>query len=262
MLLGPGRRHLVAVGARRLVAMMAVGDEHRLRPQEPGHLGYRCLVNNGPHPARHSQVISRLHRRLAGHGGIERLLHLALRVGVEPKHLAEVGPAGTGEQQAILLRAAHRLLVGMDVAGAKPLEPHPRHHAPADELPPLDLELLVVDVERRRRLLHHHPLLPPRLQILGGPGVFVALLVIARLLPVELQPDHVGRVLLVELRLQVRIDHVVGRRDHLRQRADVLGVVAEATERGDGGHGARCLEGVRTGVEKRRNRSTRVTRFP
>ena len=40
------------------------------------------------------------------------------------------------------------------------------------------------------------------------------------------------------------IDHVIGRRDHLRQGADVLGVVAEAAKRGDRGHDDPCGTGA------------------
>ena len=59
---------------------------------------------------------------------------------------------------------------------------------------------------------------------------------VAGLFAVELQPDDVGGVPLVERFLERRIDDVVGWRDHLRQGADVLGVVAEAAKRRDGGH--------------------------
>ena len=240
---------LVAVVAGGLVAVVAVGDEDRLRPHQPGHFRGHGLVGQRPHPALHAQVVGGLERRLAGHGLVEQGLHLPLRVRVEAEDLAEVCLAGPREQQPVLLRPAHRLLVGMDVAGAESLQAHAGHHAAADVLLPLHLKLLVVDVEGRRRLLHHHPLLPPLLQELGSPGVFVGGLAVARLLPVELDPDHVGRVPLVELRLEGGVDDVVGGRDHLRQGADVLGVIAEAAERSDGGHACPCFGGRKSKPE-------------
>ena len=97
MLLRPGLGHFVAVVAGRLVAVMAVGDEHRLRPHQAGHLGRHRLVGHRPHHALHAQVVGGLHRRLPGHHVLEQLLHLASRVGIEPKHLAEVGLAGPRE---------------------------------------------------------------------------------------------------------------------------------------------------------------------
>ena len=133
----------------------------------------------------------------------------------------------------------------MDVAGAETLEADARHHPPANERASLHLELLMVDVECRGRLLHHHPLVAPGAEELRRPGVLVRPLVIPRLLPVEFDADHVGGVPLVERLLERSIDDVVRRGDHLRQGADVLGVVAEAAERGDVGHGGGSFLGVR-----------------
>ena len=240
-----GGGDLVPVVAGSLVTVVAVGDEHRLRSHQPGHLRRHCLIRQRPHPALHAEVVGRLQRRLPRHDRIEELLHLPFGVGIEPEHLTQICPAGPREEETVLLRARHRLLVGMDVAGAEPLQANPRHHPPANEGAPLDLELLVVDVERRGRLLHHHPLVAPATKELRRPGVLVRPLVIPRLLPVELDPDHVGGVPLVERLLERRVDDVVRRGDHLREGADVLGVVAEAAERGDVGHGGESFLGVR-----------------
>ena len=223
--------------------MVAIGDEHRLRSHQPGHLRRHRLVGERPHPALHAEVVGRLQRRLPRHDGIEELLHIPFGVGIEPEHLAQIRPAGSREEETVLLRARHRLLVGMDVAGAEPLQANSRHHPAAHKRSPLDLELLVVDVERRGRLLHHHPLVAPTAEELRRPGVFVCPLVIAGLLPIELDPNHVGGVPLVERLLERRVDDVVRRGDHLREGADVLGVVAKAAERGNVGHGGRSFLG-------------------
>ncbi len=227
--------------------MVAVGDEHRPGPQQSRHLRRHSLVDDRPHLARHTLVVGGLDRRLPCHGGVEQCLHLAGRIRIEAKHLAEIHPAGPHQEQPILLRPRHRLLVGMDVAGAESLQPHPGHHPAADKRLPLELKCLVVDVERRRGLLHEHALSLPLLEKPGGPGVPVQAVVVTGLLAVELQPHHVRRVTIVERGLQGVIDHVVGRRDHLRERADMLGVVAESTERGDGGHGSGVPETARAG---------------
>jgi len=250
VLRGPGRRHLVAVVTGRLVAVMAVGDEHRLGPHQPGHLGGHRLVGQRPHPALHAQVVGGLDRRLAGHRLVEQVLHLPPGIRVEAEHLAEVRPAGPREQESVLLGAAHRLLVRVDVAGAEPLQANAGHDAAADVPRSLDLELLVVDVQGRGRLLHDDPFVSPLPQELRRPRVLVRPFVVAWLLPVEFQADHVGGMPLVELRLQGPVDDVVGGRDHLRQGADVLGVIAEAAERGDGGHAgpSGCGEEIEVGI--------------
>ena len=233
----PGGRHLVTVVAGCLVAVVTVGDEHRLGPHQPGDPGRDGLVRQRPHPAPDAEMVGGLDRGLAGHGGVEHPLHLAVGVGVQAEHLTEVGPAGPGEEQTVLLGTRHRLLVGMDVAGAESLQADAGHDAAADVPRALDLELLMVDVKDGRRLLHDHPLLAPVAQEAGGPGVLVAPLVVPRLLAVELQADDVGGVLFVEPGLQGGVDDVVGGRDDLGQGADVRGVVAEAAKGRDGGHG-------------------------
>ena len=77
--------------------------------------------------------------------------------------------------------------------------------------PALD-EHLVVDVDRRVALGEQHALAEPVAQEPRGPRVAVVVLVVARLVLVEDQPDDVRRMLLVELVLQRGIDDVVRRR--------------------------------------------------
>ena len=96
-------------------------------------------------------------------------------------------------------------------------------------------EHLVIDVDRRLGLGEQHALAQPVAQQPGGARVAIVVLVVARLVAVEDQPHDVGRVLLVELLLQLGVDHVVRRRDDVAQRADVAEVVANAAE------GLRCL---------------------
>ena len=72
-----------------------------------------------------------------------------------------------------------------------------------------------------------HPRRLPVLEQSLRPRVAVVhLVVVARLDAVEDQADDVAGMLLVELLLQLGVDHVVGRGDHVAQGADVAQVVA------------------------------------
>jgi hypothetical protein len=61
-------------------------------------------------------------------------------------------------------------------------------------------------------------------------------LVVARFVLVENQPHDVGRMLVVQLLLQVGIDHVIRRRDDVAERANMAKVIANAAEGLDVGH--------------------------
>ena len=101
-------------------------------------------------------------------------------------------------------------------------------------------EHLVIDVDRRLGLGEQHAFAPPAAQEPRRPRVAVVVLVIARLVAVENQPHDVGRMLVVERGLQLGIDHVVRRRDDVRERADVAEVVADTAEGLDVRHGSEC----------------------
>ena len=102
----------------------------------------------------------------------------------------------------------------------------------------------MIDVDRRLGLGEQHAFAAPVLQKLRGPRVAVVGVVVARLVAVEDQADDVGRMLLVELRPAARADHVVGRSDHVAQRADVAQVVTKSAKGLNFGHGGQAL-GVR-----------------
>ena len=63
-----------------------------------------------------------------------------------------------------------------------------------------------------------------------GTRVPIVVVVVAGLVLVQNQPHDIGRVLVVERVLKVRVDHVIGRRDHVAQRADVAEVVANSAK--------------------------------
>ena len=92
-------------------------------------------------------------------------------------------------------------------------------------------ELLVIDVDGRVGLGGQHPVVTPLLVEPSGAGVaIVRLVIVTRLDPVQVDADETLGVQLVEVLLQLRPNHVVGRRDHVGQRADAAEVVTDATE--------------------------------
>ncbi len=206
-----GRREFVAVVAGRLVAMVAVGDEYRLRAHGLLNLGDRFRVGQRPHPVLHAEVIFRFHTRATGNRRFGDLLGLVRRVGEQAEDLREVRLASLGQHETIGLRAGERLFVRVDIALAETLELHAAHEAAARVGAAGIIERLMVDVDRGLRFRMEHPFAAPVLQILGGAGVLVRLVVVARLFAVEFQAHEVRRVLLVELLLKLRADHVVRR---------------------------------------------------
>ena len=166
----------------------------------------------------------------------EDVLGFVLRIGIQAEDLAEVRLARGPQLEPVGLRAAVRFFVRIDVAFAEPLEPHAAHEAAARVRRAAFGEHLVIDVDRRVGLGEQHALALPLPQQPGRARVAIVVLVIARLVPVEDQPHDVGRVLVVEPLLQLGVDHVVRRRDHVAQRADVAEVVANAAKGLDVGH--------------------------
>ena len=89
---------------------------------------------------------------------------------------------------------------------------------------------LVVNVKRRVIVLAQDALAQPVLEKPAARAVSVCHAAVAGLIPVQLEPDDVIRAGLVELVLQAGVDHVVGRRHHVGERADTGHVVADTAE--------------------------------
>ena len=100
----------------------------------------------------------------------------------------------------------------------------------------LDLEVLVVDVERLGGIADQHVVGLPVAQEGGGAGVAVLAVAVAGLLLVEDEADDVVGAAVVEGLLQRGVDDVVGRGDHVAEGADAAQVVAVSAERADVGH--------------------------
>ena len=144
----PASRPLVAVLQAGLVAMVAVGDEDRLGRHQAADGGLRLLVVDDPEPVLDAEVVGRHQRRAVAQARLDGAEHLAVGVGIEAEDRAEVEPGRVVERQPVGLRAGERLLVRVDLPLAERLQPDPRQEAPAGVRRPLDLEGLVVDVER------------------------------------------------------------------------------------------------------------------
>ena len=179
----------------------------------------------------------------------ENVLSLVFRIGKQAEDLAEVRAARAPQLQPVGLRGAVRLLVRVDLAFAEPLEPAAAHEAAARVLDAAILKHLVIDVDRRVGLGEQHALALPHAQLPRRTRVAIVVFVVAGLVLIENQPHDVGRVLVVQLLLQLAIDHVVRRRDDVAERTDVTKIVADAAEGGDIWHG-------KVGVESRGSRTS------
>ena len=210
--------------------MVSVSDEHGLGTHQTSHGRDGGDVAHRPQPMDHAQVIDGFQRRDARRGLLEPILDFIFRIGIEAEYLAEVCLARSGEQQPVRLGAGHGLFVRIDLALAEALQPAACHEAaPGDGLA-VEREHLVIDVDGCLGLAEQHTLVAPIAQKLGRAAVAIAVLVVAGLFAIEDQSHYVGGVLLVELLLQRRADHVVRRRHHVAQRADMAQVVTKSAE--------------------------------
>ena len=117
---------LVAELEAGLVAMVAVGDEDRLRrPISPCDRGVRRLVVDRPEPVDDAEVVRRLERGPVADAGLGGAEDRAFGVGIEAEDRAEVVPGRIEEGEAVGLGAGERLLVRIDPPLAERLEPDP-----------------------------------------------------------------------------------------------------------------------------------------
>ena len=227
--------HEPAVLERRLVAVVAVGDDER-PPGEPGaHALDQPRVVRAPEVVHDPPAVVEGDQRRPGGRGDQRRLHRAVGVGVEGEDLAEVRLAGLEQPQPVGLRPAHRRLVGEGPA-AELVERDARDEPEALEGASRPGVVLAVEVERVGRVLREHPARAPGAP--GGRRARVAVDGAAVLLgAAEDQAHDVVRVAPVELLLLRGGDHVVGRRGDLRHVRHARRVVAHPSERQDSRHG-------------------------
>ncbi len=184
-------------------------------------------------------MIGRHQGRAVAQAGLDDSLDLAFRVGIKPEDRAEVEPGRVVEGQPIGLGAGEGLLVRVDLALAERFEPDPGEETPPGMRLALDLERLLIDVERDVIVLAEQALSQPVLEESGGTRVTTLGRGIAGLCAVELQADRIVRAGLIEPVLQGRVDDVVGGSHHVRQRPDSCNIIADTAERTHVGHGER-----------------------
>ena len=170
----PAAAPLFQVAQARLVAMMAVGDEHRLRPHQPGDRADDVLVADRPQPADDAQVIGRLERQRRPTATSSSACCTApSSSGYRPKTGLRFMCVAWNSFRRSAFGAGHRLLVRIDAALAERLQADAGQEALAREALALDLEVLVIDVQAAGRVLGQHAVGLPVAQAAGGAGVAV-----------------------------------------------------------------------------------------
>ena len=194
---GEALPHAVADGEHGLVAMVAVGDVDLQPRHGAAHDLARRRIRQAPHAVAHADGL--LHvvddRRLLLLF-VQDVVDDVCPVLVEAPDVFELGAGRLREPDPVLQRPLEHLLVGKDPALRVVAQPHRAdetlHLLAADAR---QVELLLVHPERRPHRGAQDPLLPPLRQQVARPRVAVGLLAVARLHPVQDEPDDVVRVL-------------------------------------------------------------------
>src|SRR5262249_10675697 len=95
----------------------------------------------------------------------------------------------------------------------------------------------MIHVQRAGAVLDQHVVGQPLAQNGGGAGVAVVALAVRGRFLVQDESDDVVRAFVVQSLLQVGVDDVIGRSDHVAERTDAAQVVAVRAEGADVGHG-------------------------
>ena len=192
---------MAAIFAGRFVAVVAVGDEDRLRPDHGGHGGNGANVGYRPNLVHDAQVIGRHDRGQAADRLVQNRLGLIGRIGIEAENLAQVGLRRGHEHQPVDLGPGQGLFVRKDLPFAKRREPQPGHETAAIVGHALGRELLMIDVDRRIGIgIENAFRLPVLVEPLGAGVAVVDLVVVAGLDLVQNQADDIIGALLGRVR--------------------------------------------------------------
>ena len=244
----------VSVGARGLVAVMPVGDQQLRLGQLGGDGPVGVGVVDPPDPVRGALVVGHLAPRLPSCVALDVAPRIALVQREDRRHVV----AGRLRQpEAVLLRPRLGALVRSHEAWSVGRHPDPAQQSAADRAGPVGgVVLLGQRPERRLAVGAEDALQPPRLERLRG--VLVRIAAARRLRQVDL--DHVERRAGEQLGPPRRVDHVVGRSDHVGEVRDGGEVVVQRVERADLGHRARNPSG-RPQTPPERLRGTAIAGF-
>ncbi len=227
----------VGVCARRLVAVMAVGDQQLRLGQFGGHRAVGLGVVDPPDAVGRALVVGHLAPRLAAGVALDVAPGIAL---VQREDRRHVVAGRLGEAEAVLLRPRLGALVWAHEPRAVGRHPDSAEEAAPDGASAVGgVVLLSQGPERRLAVGAEDALQPPLLERLGG--VLVRIAAPGRARQVDL--DHVEWRTGEQLRPLRRVDHVVRRSDHVGQCRDRGEVVVQRVERADLGHRARNPSG-------------------
>ena len=229
----------VPVAKCRLVAMVAVREEEGERLHRRHNPLNRRRVGHSPQPMMAPVAVRDGDARGASVHPFQGPDDVSRRIGVEREDRAEVAATRLQELIAVILRRGAGVLVGEDTAGAEFLQLDQRekaaHRPHSTRAQPV---LSRVRVDRRASVPPEDPVAQPRIQVPLSAGVAVVLRAVARMLPAEFQPDDVAGMPVVERRLLVRSDHIVGRRYRGRNVAHLGRIIQNAAKRKDFRHTA------------------------
>ena len=212
---------------RRLVAVMAVGDDHLRRRHQRLHPLDRRRVGDAPQAVQLAAEVTRLGDRRAAAG--RRLAQQPLGIRGQHEEEADVGPGRLEMPHAVLLGAGVRALVRQHDAARVVGHLAQRDEAGARHLGAAGAVGLRVGIDRRPLLARPHPIGEPALEDVAGRLIPIAPPFLSR----EGDADDVLGAHRVEAVLQLGRDLVVGRRRHgsdVTLLADAIPISAEGLD--------------------------------
>ncbi len=234
--------HLLGIGARGLIAVVAVGDQQLGVARRGLHRGDDRLVGDPPQAVDGALRVGGLApRRLRG-DRLERPPRRAGGVGVEREDRRHVGARGARQAQPVLLRARVRALVRAHPPRPVLLDAHPAEEPAPGLRHPVGAGVpLRVRPDRGLRVAHHGALQLPALEQLSGHPVGIGELALDALLPVgaalagggrpgEIHRDHVERGARDQRGPLRGVDHVVGRGHDVAEGSDHGEVVVQRAQ--------------------------------
>ena len=212
---------------RRLVAMVAVGDDHARAAQRGLDAGDRRRIGHAPEAMPLALEIARFCDRLAARRRCRE--ERPARIRDEHEQQTRVRARCLQQPHAILLGPGMGALVRQHLAArvvghlAQRDEPNARHLAAVDAI------CLVIRIHGRRRLARPQPLGEPRVERRARPRVLVGAAL--RLIAWIRDADDVRRAHRIEKILLLGADLIVRRRDDLAEIALAIDRIAVTVER-------------------------------